>query len=242
VVAPHRDDGLDVVGSPDRALQRERRVALEAHQVGVGDDAHEPAVVHHRDVVELALEHLREHVGHRGIGIHGVGGMGHHICHRRLGIAALRQDADPEIPVGDDPPAVPPVPSSDDTLGGYRPAARARWHRPHVTGRCRIGTRRTSRGSAQPSERLLDAEQLRRSVELTNASPRRVPSTSRPARRRSGSRRPGGADRRYGLSPDRSDKCPNASFFAQDVQHVIVFDQLTAPRRMTEEGAGSPAA
>ncbi len=94
---------LDVGAPFDRALQDERRPALQAHQVGVGDHADPRArAVHDREVVEAFGEHAGQHLARHRVPGDRPGGCRHHLPDRRAQVAPGGEDPGPKVAVGED--------------------------------------------------------------------------------------------------------------------------------------------
>ena len=102
-LADRARDRIAIGGAFDRALQCERRVAPDPHQVGVRDHADDPSArVGDREVVKAALEHAEQDLADHRVGRHGLGPRRHHLSDRGVGAAALGDDARAEVAVGQD--------------------------------------------------------------------------------------------------------------------------------------------
>ena len=96
-------DRLAIGRAFDRALQRERCVATDPHQVRVSDHADDPSAgVRDREVVEATLEHAEQDLADHRVGGHGLGSRRHHIADRGVAAPSFGDDPRSKIAIGED--------------------------------------------------------------------------------------------------------------------------------------------
>jgi hypothetical protein len=108
-------DAGDVLLLDDVADEEDRVGLLEPHEVGRGDDTGGLTIADHGQVVDIAREHLHEHLEREGLGGRGDGILGHDALDRVPGIHPDGQSPAAQVAVGDDADDIVVL---DDEQGG----------------------------------------------------------------------------------------------------------------------------
>ena len=103
----------------DRPPQRERRAALEVHEVGGRDDAERrPVRVDDREVVDAGVEHVDHRVDGQALGRERLRGRDHEPADRRGAGKVLGDELPAQVGVGDDPEPVIELDEDARDVGG----------------------------------------------------------------------------------------------------------------------------